>query len=570
MPDPNLADAVSRAATARPNDPAIVYAGSSARAGDEVVTWLEFDGWVDRVAAGLRALRLPGSRGVAARVMVVLPNVPEFAYAYFGILRAGLVAVPVNHGLTPRELGHVLRDSEASAVIAHPDAAAAIEAIRADLPDLRHCFAVGTGSAEGAGRGGGAESLVERLHAAVGAGADAAADEGPVAGEDQLAALLYTSGSSGVPRAAMLTHAALMANLRQLESVDGGVIRRDDVVLLALPLSHVFGLNAGLGAVAWHGACGVLVAEFDPAASLDVIARTGVSVVAGVPQMYAAWAARPEARERFGSVRLAVSGAAPLEVATAEAFRAATGREIYEGYGLTEAAPVVCSALVSPALKVGSVGRPLPGQRLRLLGEDGTVVAELAATGLLHVDAYPSGFDDDAGGVPGTDPGEVAVRGPNLFSGYWPDGRDGPDGDGWWRTGDLGYADADGDLFLVGRTRDMIIVSGFNVYPEEVELVLTGHAGVAQAAAVGIPDPRTGQAVKAYVVRDPGSTVTETELSEHCRRNLARFKCPTSYEFVDALPHTPIGKVRRGVLRPDETPGADRSGLPSAEGRGSR
>lgn len=544
MPDPNLADAVSRAAAARPDDPAIVFAGSSDGAGDAAVTWREVDAWVDRLATGLRALRLPGSRGVAARVMVVLPNVPEFAYAYFGILRAGLVAVPVNHGLTPRELDHVLRDSEASAVIAHPEAAAAIEAIRGDLPTLRHCFAVGAGGAEG---------LAGALRTAAGegsAGADAAGEDVAPAG-DRLAVLLYTSGSSGVPRAAMLTHAALTANLRQLESVAGGVIRGDDVVLLAVPLSHVFGLNAGLGAVAWHGACGVLVPEFDPAASLAVIARTSVTVVAGVPQMYAAWAAQPGAAERFSSVRLAVSGAAPLDAATAEAFRATTGREIFEGYGLTEAAPVVCSALVSPAPKVGSVGRPLPGQQVRLLGDDGSIIAELESTGLLRVDAYPSEFDDDAGGVPGTDPGEVAIRGPNLFSGYWPDGRDGPDDEGWWRTGDLGYADADGDLFLVGRTGDMIIVSGFNVYPEEVELVLTAHPGVAKAAAVGTPDPRTGQAVKAYVVRAPGSAVTETELGEHCRRNLARFKCPTSYEFVDALPHTPTGKVRRGVLRPD-------------------
>ena len=157
-------------------------------------------------------------------------------------------------------------------------------------------------------------------------------------------------------------------------------------------------------------------------------------------------------------------------------------------------------------------------------------------------------FDDDAGGVPGTDPGEIVVRGPNLFSGYWPDGSGGPDGDGWWPTGDVAYADEDGDLFLVDRLGELIIVSGFNVYPHEVELVLAGFPGVAEAAVVGTPDPTTGQAVRAYVVRAADASVTEADLAAHCARNLARFKCPTSIEFVPELPHTATGKVVKGSL----------------------
>jgi long-chain acyl-CoA synthetase len=241
----------------------------------------------------------------------------------------------------------------------------------------------------------------------------------------------------------------------------------------------------------------------------------------------------------MGTVRLAISGAAPLGAAAAARFHAASGHRLFEGYGLTETAPVVATALASPTPKDGSVGRPVPGVELKLVDASG---AELT-----RVDD----FDDDAGGAPGTDPGEIVVRGPNLFSGYWPDGVDGPGPDGWWATGDVAYADADGDLFLVDRLGDLIIVNGFNVYPHEVELVLAGHPAVAEVAVVGVLSAQTGEAVKAYVVASPqvetGSLVDE--LRAHCERNLARFKCPASIEVVPALAHSATGKIRKGVLR---------------------
>lgn len=535
VPDANLAEAVRRAASAGPENPALVLPRPG---GDTVVRWRDVDERVERVAAGLRRLGLPPSQGAPARVALVLPNRPEFAYAYFGALRAGQVAVPLNPALTARELRHAIADSAASVAIATPAGLAAISEVRADLPELRHVFATG----EGASQGQRFEDLAATPLAETPLGADGERRE------SDLAVLLYTSGSSGVPRAAMLTHGALTANLRQLDGVDPPVVGPGDVVLLALPLSHVFGLNAGLGAVAWHGACGVLLEEFDPASSLATIARTEVSVVAGVPPMFAAWTGLPQLREQMAGVRIAVSGAAALDAETARAFRSATGHPIYEGYGLTETAPVVCSALASPTPKVGSVGRPIPGQEVRLVAPDGSLIAEVGSGGLVDGDLFDNEFDDDAGGLPGTDPGEVVVRGPNLFSGYWPDGDGGPDDEGWWATGDVAFADADGDIFLVDRLGDLIIVSGFNVYPNEVELVLTGHPGVAEAAVVGVEDPRTGQAVRAYVVLEEGSDVTEADLAAHCRRNLARFKCPSVFDFVPSLPHSPIGKVRKGLL----------------------
>src|SRR5262249_20175249 len=211
-------------------------------------------------------------------------------------------------------------------------------------------------------------------------------------------------------------------------------------------------------AIAWHAATGVLMDRFDPAECLRVIAEERVTVIAAVPSMYAAFETRPDLPAAMDSVRLAISGAAPLGAAAAGRFHAASGHRLFDGYGLTETAPVVATALASATPKDGSIGRPVPGLELKLVDASG---AELTRG---------DDFDDDAGGVPGTDPGEIVVRGPNLFSGYWPDGADGPGPDGWWATGDVAYADADGDLFLVDRLGDLIIVNGFNAYPHERQL----------------------------------------------------------------------------------------------------
>jgi long-chain acyl-CoA synthetase len=350
----------------------------------------------------------------------------------------------------------------------------------------------------------------------------------------------------------MLSHRSLIANHQQLDLVEPSIVRASDVVLLALPLFHAFGLNAGLGAVAWHGATGVLVDRFEPDDSLNVIERQRVTVLSGAPQMYAAWTRLPDPGPRLASVRLAVSGASALDRAMARRFQDLTGHQIFEGYGLTETAPVLATALASPTAKGGSIGRPIPGVEIRLVGADGSQLARLTAAGLIsgETDLIADADADDEDDTPGTDPGEIVARGPNLFSGYWPDGSDGPDERGWWATGDIAYADADGDLFLVDRLGELIIVSGFNVYPHEVELVLAGVPGVAEAAVVGQDDPHTGQAVKAYVASSsPGEGVSREDLIAHCARNLARFKWPTIIEFVSELPHSVTGKVRKGTLR---------------------
>jgi long-chain acyl-CoA synthetase len=465
-------------------------------------------------------------------VALALPQVPTFAEAFFGILRAGLVAVPVNPGYTARELRHVLGDSGATALITVGAVADAVATIRADLPDLSYIYTLdssGPGTTPYAGLTAPAASV-----AANGAGED-------------IAVLLYTSGTAGSPKGAMLSHRALLANQGQVASVDPPIINPDDVVLLALPFFHIFGLNAGLVAVAYRGARGVLVEQFEPARTLDVIARHQVSVVAAVPQMYVAWSTQPDLAEHLDSLRVAVSGAAPLDAAVARRFLESTRHPIFEGYGLTETAPVVSTGLASPVPKARSIGRPIPGVEVKLVAPDGGEIARVTSDGLRG--ELEDDFDDDAGGVPGTDPGEIVVRGANLFSGYWPDGAGGPDPDGWWHTGDVAYADADGDLFLVDRLGELILVSGFNVYPHEVELVLAGHPAIAEAAVFGVPDPVTGEAVIAYVVAAEGGAVSTEELQAYCERNLARFKCPKLIEFVAELPHSAIGKVRKATLR---------------------
>jgi len=528
----NLADAVRRAASRDPGAPALV-------AHDTVISWGELDARVDAVAVGLRALGLGGGddqERAPARVALALPNVPEFAVALFAVLRAGLVAVPVNPGYTTRELRHQLADSRTAAIIATSAVVEALSGVRTDLPALEHMFTIGSESV------GGARSFAELAH-------EGAGPVAPTTGGEDLAILLYTSGTAGAPKGAMLSHRALIANHEQVARVNPPIVSPGDVVLLALPLFHAFGLNSGLGAVAWHAACGVLAERFDPAETLRLIARHHVSVVTAVPQMYVAWSLLPELGESLASVRVAVSGAAPLDATAARRFLNATRHPIFEGYGLTETAPVVTTALASPVPKSGSIGRPIPDLEIKLVAPDGSEIARVGPDGLVDSDAFDDDFDDDAGGVPGTDPGEIVVRGPNLFSGYWPDGAGGPDKDGWWATGDVAYADADGDLFLVDRLGELILVSGFNVYPREVELVLAGFAGVAEAAVVGIQHPYTGQAVKAFVVLAPGVTASADDLIAYSERNLARFKCPSVVEFVPELPHSATGKVLKGSLR---------------------
>jgi long-chain acyl-CoA synthetase len=341
---------------------------------------------------------------------------------------------------------------------------------------------------------------------------------------ETLAVLLYTSGTSGDPRAAMLTHRALAANVKNLSGLGPDRMGPEDVVLGILPMFHAFGLNAVLGWTVSTGAALVIDQRFDAEHTLELIQRHGVTRLPLAPPALHALLTRPDLRTALSGVKVVLTGASALDRGLANRFERETGLFVHQGYGLTEASPGVTTTLGEGEPKPGSVGRPLPNVEIRIADEQG----------------------ED---VEGDDPGEILIRGANLFSGYWPDGADGPDAEGWYRTGDVGFLDADGDLFLVDRLRELIIVSGFNVFPIEVEDVLVGADGVLEAAVIGVPSEETGEAIKAFVVPEAGVTLDPEAVAAYASTRLARFKCPSVIEVVDQLPHSVTGKVAKGRLR---------------------
>ena len=459
----SISDLVRRTARTTPDATALVD-------GTNRLSWAELDARATSAALALREAGLDDGD----RVVLQLGTGVDFVAFYLGAGRAGLITVPANPAYTAPELQHVLDDSGARLLV-----------------------------------------TPETVPPGV-AGDDPHRDR---TGED-IAVLLYTSGTSGLPKGAMLSSRALLANLAQMGAVDPPLIAGDDVVFLPLPLFHVFALNVGLGMALYAGATTVLAERFDAVEALYAMAANRVSVVVGAPGMFVQWA-RHDLGAVFASVRYALSGSAPLAPALAREY-ATRGITLYEGYGLTEAAPAVTW---NRAGKPGSIGTPLPGVEIQRRDADGSPVTE----------------DDD--------PGELVVRGPNLFSGYWPIGDGGPDADGWFATGDIAVRDDDGDLLLVGRSSELVLVNGFNVYPAEVESVLRVQPGVAEVAVVGADDPETGEAVVAYVVPVAGAALDPERLVTAAAGSLAKFKLPRDVQIVDELPHTVTGKVMKWRLR---------------------
>jgi long-chain acyl-CoA synthetase len=309
-------------------------------------------------------------------------------------------------------------------------------------------------------------------------------------------------------------------------------VTADDVCLGLLPLFHIFGLNVVLGGSLLVGAAVLLLDRLDAEAAIELIERHQVTILLGAPTMYAALAAAapPAGRRSMDGVRLAYSGAAPLATEVADACQSRLGLVIRQGYGLTEASPVVTSSLIGEPPRPGSIGVPLPEVEVRIIDEEG----EEALAG---------------------DPGEIWVKGANVFSGYWEDAtatEAALTADGWLKTGDVAVIGEDGELYIVDRAKDLIIVSGFNVYPAEVEDVLLEHPGVAEVAVVGETDPYRGETVHAFVVAIAGGdqpAPTAEELIAFCGLRLARYKCPSQVTFVPSLPHGLGGKLLRRALR---------------------
>jgi long-chain acyl-CoA synthetase len=501
----NLATILRESARSRPDRVALI-------SGTARVTYGELDAASDRFAAGLVRRGLVAGDAVALQ----LPNLPEFVVAYFGILKAGCVAVPVNPLYKAGELGHVLSDSAARLIVTWAGSLdeAAKGAADAGVDELFVVAAPGIPLPP-------AYRRYEQLLAAAPAVPPLhQTDPGDVA------VVVYTAGTTGRPKGAELTHFQLLMNADTPGRLFG--VRDDDVVLAVLPLFHVFGLSSILDVCVRFAATMTLVPRFDATAVLEVIQRDRVTVFEGVPAMYVAVLNHPDLDDYdLSSIRVGISGGAPIPAEVLDAFERRFGVVILEGYGMSETAATTTFNPSADERRVYSIGKPIWGVEVEIRDDAGHVL--------------PPGRDHV---------GELVVRGVNVMRGY----RRDPAAtarvvvDGWLHTGDLGYVDGDGFFFVVDRKDDLIIRGGYNVYPREVEDVLYKHPAVAEAAVVGVPDDRLGQEVKAVVVVRSGHRVTGPELIEYVRERLASYKYPRSVEFRESLPKNAANKIlKRGL-----------------------
>ncbi len=533
---------LSDTAARHPQALAIVFGGVVAhRLLEASLTYAELDRLADRFAAGLQSL---GVRK-GDRVALLLPNCPQFVIAFYGALRAGAVVVPCNPLYTAPELRQQLADSGAETLVALSRLHGIVRAARAGTPIrnvivanikehfpplLRTLFTVARERREGH-RTSLDPAAGERWFGDVLSVGDAVRQV-DVRPEDT-AVLQYTGGTTGVPKGAVLSHRALVANVVQVRAWSPGVEEGRERGVTVMPLFHVYGLTVLMGVAVLTGSAMVLIPRFDLEHVLLAIQRHRPRTFAGAPRIYVAAASAPRlARYDLRSVEVFASGSAPLPVEVQTRFeQLAGGGRVLEGYGLTEAAPVTHSTPRQGKRKLGSIGIPIPDVDAKIVDlETGT--RELTVG----------------------EAGELVVRGPNLMDGY----RNRPDEtalvlrNGWLYTGDIARLDEDGYFYVVDRKKELIIVSGYNVYPREVEEALYAHPAVLEAAAIGVPDLERGEVVKAFVVLRPGASATAEELRTSCAASLARFKVPAEIEFRSDLPKSMVGKVLRRQLAEEE------------------
>ena len=458
---------------------------------------------VDRLAEAFASLLR--ARGVTAgdRVALMLPNAPAFVGAYFGALRAGAIVVPLNILLRAREVEMRVRDAAPSVLVTDAERTAI--------------------AAEAIGAAGVPTVAVDAADADAIAANEAPADVAPRSDEDP-AVILYTSGTSGTSKGAVLTHGGLRASA--LGVAAALALGPDDVVLGAPPLSHVFGMSTGMNATLAAGAAVLLVPRFEAETTLELMTRTGTTVFLGVPAMCISLCAAAGTAAELPPFRIAHAGGAAVAVETAREFQATFGCPVLEGYGLTEMSGIATLHAAGQPQKVGSVGTPLPDTAVRVVSLDGEV-------------------------LPVGEIGEIEFRGPTVTAGYWndPDATSAAvDAGGWLATGDLGRLDEDGYLFLVDRKKELILRGGYSVYPREVEEVLYEHPGVLEAAVVGIPHAMLGEEVVAVVVRRPGVALEAAALRDYARERVAAYKYPRHVVFVGDLPKGPTGKILKRAI----------------------
>ena len=517
----NLATLLETSAENYPEREAIVFPATGRR-----MTYAEVDMVANMVANFLV------SKGIQRgdKVALSCPNLPYFSLVYWGILKAGGTVVPLNVLLKGREVAYHLGDSDAKAYFCFEGTA--------ELPIGQEGFA-GFQDADGC-----------ELFVAI--TADLMADSpfegtqtfGQILGgmegtfdavetdEDDTAVILYTSGTTGQPKGAELRHRNMRDNAMLGEKLFGASAEDPDTFLCVLPLFHSFGQTVIQNGAAAYGGTVVMLPRFEPAAALELMQSEGITFFAGVPTMYwgllGALDDAVDVAKIKDNLRVAVAGGSALPVEVHKDFETKFGVTILEGYGLSETSPVASFSPLGEGVRVGSIGKPVPGVEMKLIQPDSWDEVEWSEDTI----------------------GEIAIKGHNIMKGYYgrPDATDEAIQDGWFRTGDLGRRDADGWYYIVDRSKDMIIRGGYNVYPREVEEVLMSHPDVSLAAVIGVPHDSHGEEIKAVVILNDGASVTEDELVEWGKKEMAAYKYPRVIEFVPSLPMTATGKILKREL----------------------
>lgn len=500
---PNLVTCLQQTAQRYADNAAIISAGKT-------VTFSDFNELSDRMAAAL----LEHGIKKGDRVAIYSINSDMFAIAYFGIIKAGAVAVPINLLLPASEILYILQDAGVSGLIYHPMFSDNVSALRPDLKDLTCEFIIGESSNSG---------ILSTDDILAQSAKPPAVEFDP---KQDVVSIIYTSGTTGHPKGAMLTHQNLIANTTstfKAIQVEPG----RDILFVVLPMFHSFAHTVGMILPLLHGCSFVPFPKFDVQLVADAIEQTGATVFMGVPAMYGALLTLAEGEEqKLKTLRYCISGAAAMPLSIMEKFEARFAKAIYEGDGPTECSPVTCVNPIDGKRKPGSVGVPIPDVEMAIRDADGKV-------------------------VPDNEIGEIVVRGENIMKGYWQHPKETAESffDDWYRTGDLGYQDDDGYFYIVDRLKDMLIVNGENVYPKMVEDVLHQCPGIKEAAVIGQADELRGEVPIAYVSKDQASELSEQDVVDFCKDKLAKFQLPRTVYFMESLPKTPTGKILKRELR---------------------
>jgi long-chain acyl-CoA synthetase len=506
----NLAVLLEESAKEKPEKPALVF-------GEQETTYAELRDAAKKFANVLADLGI----GRGNKVAVMLPNVPQFAIAYYGILTVGATVVPLNVLLKAPEVTYHLDDSDAVSFVA----LASFEEARKGFEEASECENLIAIEKPG---GGGAP---EGAH-----GFDGLLDESSAEYEmartmpEDTAVVIYTSGTTGRPKGAELTHSSMFMNaFCNADKLLG--LGEDDVGMAVLPLFHIFGQTCVMNAFVYSGCTIVLVPRFEPEAVLEAIEGAGVTVFQGVPTMYQYLLRHPELDEYdVSSLRLGVSGGASMPVEVLKKFEERFGVVILEGYGLSETSPTACFNRSAERRKVGSIGHPIWGTEAKVVDED----------------------DEE---VPRGERGELVVRGHHVMKGYYkkPEETEEATKNGWFHTGDIASVDEDDFVFIVDRVKDMIVRGGYNVYPREIEEVIYEHPAVAEVAVIGTPHEELGEEIRAVVALKEGESATEEGIIAFVKERVAAYKYPRSVAFMDDLPKTATGKILKRELAAEQT-----------------